>query len=323
MKYSCVNSILLIIILIIIIFVFLIIYQYYVCIKGYVNDILDRTKSFIPPIVSVDEYEISYPTYLPYFEMDDKGFNNQLAVFLAHTIQSAYHKSKKLDPGYPEYVEYIKRIGKNGHLIKINQTYVLSYRGTISTNDLLTDLDSVQISFLGINDAFRNSGLMTHRGFTEYWNDSIDEIKSLKSEIDNELIIVGHSLGCSSAAMTALSLGQYLYKQGIKIKLYMYAPPRIGNDAFMADLEYYVPDNWAIINSSDLITELPPVTLPTIGSNWLYDNWKHRIQFDIQLGSILLNHKMSTYICGLDNQYECHTSPRWQRQHIIVDRRIE
>nr|QBK90165.1 MAG: class 3 lipase [Pithovirus LCPAC102] len=339
MHYSFINFVLLVIIILIIIVILSCIFKQYIIIKGYVNDILDRTKSLIPSIVSIDDDEIIYPDMIPEcmnINMLHNVFSKELSIFLSNTIKSSYNISIKQDSYNPDYIEYIKSIGNNGHLIKLinnessyhtynsnnhktSNIYILSYRGTISNNDLLTDLDSVQIPFIGINNKFNKLGALAHRGFTEYWTEHKQDINNIidsKLILPNDtLIITGHSLGCSSAAMTALALGSSSYFRNIKIKLYMFAPPRVGNHIFMEELEHYVPDNWAIINKSDLITELPPVTLPTIGNNWLYDNWKNRIIIDIQLGSILLNHKMSTYICGLDDMHECAVTPIWYRNY--------
>ena len=98
----------------------------------------------------------------------------------------------------------------------------------------------------------------------------------------------------------------------------MFAPPRLGNYDFIKEMDHHVSDNWAIINSSDIIPELPPVTLPTIGNNWIYDNWSNKILIDIQYGSIILNHKLSTYICGfnIDDDICPHELPKWNRDYI-------
>ena len=328
MEYAFINFILLFIILLIILIVFVFILKYYFCIKSYVDDILHKTDSIIPSLASTDHEDIIYPDKFPNLN-NSNNYSNELSLFLTNTIRSAYHISKHKNKLYPNYVNYIRPIGNNGHLVKIidnkhkYNTYILSYRGTITARDLLTDLDSVQVKFEGINHKLTKLGIMTHRGFTDYWTESTDDITKLIDDKiikkHDKLIICGHSLGCASASMTALSLASYgSYFNSVDIILYMFAPPRVGNHTFIENINYYIPDNWAIVNSSDLVTELPPVTLPTIGNNWLYDNWKNRIQLDIQLGSIILNHKLNTYMCGLDEDIECPNEPVWQYDKIKI-----
>ncbi len=328
MEYAFINFVLLFIILLIIIIVFIFILKYYFCIRNYIDDILHKTDLILPSLEPTDDEDIIYPEKCPSIHEHNR-YSNELALFLSNTIRSAYHISKNKKSSYPKYIKYIRNIGKNGHLIKIiskysdNNTYILSYRGTISARDLLADLDSVQVKFEGLNYKLTKSGILTHRGFTDYWTESNEDlIKLINDKIikkHDKLIICGHSLGCASASMTALSLASYgSYFNSVDMKLYMLAPPRVGNHIFIENINYYMPDNWAIINSSDFVTELPPVTLPTIGNNWLYDNWKNRIQIDIQLGSIISNHKLNTYMCGLDKTIECSTEPIWEYDKIKI-----
>ena len=122
----------------------------------------------------------------------------------------------------------------------------------------MTDLDSVQVKFEGINHKLTKLGIMTHRGFTDYWTESTDDITKLIDDKiikkHDKLIICGHSLGCASASMTALSLASYgSYFNSVDIILYMFAPPRVGNHTFIENINYYIPDNWAIVNSSYLV----------------------------------------------------------------------
>ena len=66
-----------------------------------------------------------------------------------------------------------------------------------------------------------NKQIKIHRGFYTYWYNTTHELANLKSRIDKDdiLIITGHSLGCSSAALSALALSTHL--SGVNIKLYM------------------------------------------------------------------------------------------------------
>jgi len=332
MSYSFLNFLLLIIIIVIIIVVFTIAFTYYYKICYYISDIADKAKGLMPRLHSDDETMIKYPKIFPFrsYMIKYTDFSEEMALLLGSVTRSAYNLSKNKESYLPEYLELIESIGRNGYLLKVtnyeegNNIYILAYRGTTTIDDLCTDIDSVQTDFIGLNRK-KSKNIKVHRGFYTYWDDSKDELKDLKSKIrgNDILIITGHSLGCSSAALSALSLSSYL--SDVYIKLYMFAPPRLGNNEFIYQLDNLVPDNWAIINSSDIVPELPPVTLPTIGNNWIYDNWTHKILLDIQYGSILLNHKLSTYMCGFNIDLDMCPSeyPKWNREYIKIIKALD
>lgn len=366
MNFSFINFIILILIILVIIIVLVVIADYYCTIRGYVHSIIDKTRGLIPPMNLDDGNDIYYPEDCPE-ELSYEYFNKESAIFLGSVLRSTYNISKERDPNLPEYMKLIRKVGNNGYLYKINNenNYILSYRGTTSVDDLLTDIDSVQTSYINLKNKER-SDIKIHRGFYSYWDESrndlleiIDDFTSYNAESSEEksssyyttsrfnniysknisnnknnikLIITGHSLGCSSASLAALSLSSHVRSlhtdKSIDISLYMFAPPRVGNDVFIEELNYYVHKNWAIINSSDIVPELPPVTLPTIGNNWIYDNWSNKIIIDVQYGSILLNHRVGTYICGfIDDEEERQENPscssyeselKWHRKFYPV-----
>lgn len=330
MRYSTINFILLIVILIfIVIFCFFII-DYYYTISDFCNQVIDKTNSLIPSFSNIENHIIDYSDDIDCNIFDTGEFNKDISILLANINMSSYNLSIDDDPIYPEYITYLNQIGNNGYLSKITDDennrniYILSYRGTTSSHDLLTDLDSVQISYKGISSKQIkiNKNIKVHRGFYNYWINNKSDLRQISKllKLDDILIITGHSLGCSTASMTALGLSQYNSK--LNIQLYMFAPPRVGNDKFIYELDDNVPNNYAIINSSDLIPELPPVILPTIGNNWIYDNWSHQIKLDIQLGSIIQNHSLNTYMCGIDNTLEsCNEiEPIWIRKYTYINK---
>jgi len=356
-NFSFLNFLILIVIVIIIIIFLVIINDYYCTIRGYVDSIIDKTKSLIPSMNLDDGVIIEYPEEELVDYLDNDDFSKNKAIFLASMIRSSYNLTGNKDPYLPKYIEFVRSIGNNGYLFKINlnnnnkygnnskmcnrNLYVLTYRGTTSFDDLLTDIDSIQKSYKNLNNE-ENIDIKIHRGFYNYWDESRDDLLQIINTITkhDKLIITGHSLGCTSAALSAISISSYLNNfYGKKnydinnISLYMFAPPRVGNDVFIEELDYLVPNNWAIINSSDIVPELPPVTLPTIGNNWIYDNWSNRIIIDIQYGSVLFNHRVGSYICGfiddiddrIDNpicsSYEHHL--KWHRKYYRLIKIIE
>jgi len=232
---------------------------------------------------------------------------------------SSYNIFGEFSPRLPDDIEYIQNINNTGFVyetkIKGRQISIFSFRGTKTGDDVITDLDSVQTE-LNINGYPNN--ILVHRGFYRLWSPYRDEIKKYIKERCTKrtvFLVTGHSLGCASALFTALTIAV----NHSNIQLYMFAPPRVGNHHFINQLNKEVPDNYAIINIPDIIPNLPPVTLSTIGNTWLYENFTNRYVLDYQLGSITLNHRLDTYACGLDDSQELCREPIWKKVPILVN----
>lgn len=323
MDYSFINLILLIIIITVILFVSIVIISYYYHICSYVDSFTEKAKALIPSLYSDDNHDITYNESYNFDNIYDDSFSEDLSVFLANITRSAYNISKDSPSYLPDYLKLVDTIGNNGYIIKVinpdtkHNIYIITYRGTTSVNDLLTDIDSIQTNFIGIDDKI-NHNLKVHRGFYNYWIESKDDILNFTKKINSNdiVLITGHSLGCASAVFTALSISSMI--KSIYIKLYLFAPPRIGNDKFIDLMNKNISNNWAIINESDIVPYLPPVTLPTVGNNWIYDNWPNRILINIQYGSILLNHKLSSYMCSFDQNLCLYDDLKWNRKYIKI-----
>jgi len=93
----------------------------------------------------------------------------------------------------------------------------LTYRGTESFNDWITDINYVKTNFMG--------GGRTHLGFTEAFN-WVGELiaHDLEDFPETPKIVVGHSLGAALAQMASI---KFNIPEG-----YVFGCPRVGNSAF-------------------------------------------------------------------------------------------
>ncbi|MGK7941079.1 MAG: lipase family protein [Crocosphaera sp.] len=134
-------------------------------------------------------------------------------------------------------------------------TYIFSFRGTDSTEDLLDDFGYDPTEFFPYDkSASVPSDVRVESGFYRIYSDDdpatntdsmqkqlftlIDQYHNSDKPID-QLYITGHSLG---AALTALfTLDMALSRPNINTSNYNYASPRVGNQAFVEFYEQQLP----------------------------------------------------------------------------------
>jgi predicted lipase len=151
-----------------------------------------------------------------------------------------------------------------------------------------------------------------HRGFYNLWLSQKDDVNNAAKYFKpgDVIYITGHSLGATTACFTALDLSHIL-PTGAHLHLYLYAPPRCGNDRFIDALCKYVPNNWTISNKRDVVTNLPPPTLGILGETWIYDDYRRLVILDIETGSMIENHHVDTYMYAVNR----HNKPIDSKQN--------
>ena len=91
---------------------------------------------------------------------------------------------------------------------------------------------------------------------------------------DYRLVVHGHSLGGALATLIAFQMVDVHKLPGSEIELVTFGAPRVGDEAFVKQLEEYVPNQLRVINSTDIVPMLP---LQAMGYNhpkwelWLDD----------------------------------------------------
>ena len=124
-------------------------------------------------------------------------------------------------------------------------TYIFAFRGTDSTKDLIDDFGFDQTTFVPHNsEAEIPSDLRVEDGFYRIYVDSDGDTQSMQNQLFQlikkyqasdkkiqELLITGHSLGCTMATLFTLDLA--LSGLGINALNYNFASPRVGNSTFV------------------------------------------------------------------------------------------
>lgn len=248
-------------------------------------------------------------------------FNMEMAKNLISAVMSTCNIYNKFDPQLPDYIKHIGKVGEHGSLYQMKgmnpPVQILAFRGTQSKRDILTDFDFTQTLFKGNGFISSNKNkALVHHGFYNLWLSHKDPLEAMAKEIkDGTLYVTGHSLGSALATYSALDLKYRL--PNVNVVLYVFAPPRVGNDVFMDILEKAIPHHWAHINVRDVVCELPPSNCPTFTATYLYDDYRNIYRSDYQSGEIVTNHHLETYAHCLNN-VKTDPSPVWNRPSMII-----
>lgn len=248
-------------------------------------------------------------------------FNMEMAKNMISAVMSTYNIYNKFDPQLPEYVRLIGKIGEHGALYQMKgvepDIYILAFRGTQTKRDIISDFDFTQTLFKGNGFIASNKNkALVHQGFYNLWLSHKEELENLAKIITKgTLYVTGHSLGSALATYSALDL-KYRLPQ-VTIVLYVFGPPRVGNEIFMDILERAIPHHWAHINMRDVVCELPPSNCPTFTATYLYDDYRNIYRSDYQSGEIVTNHHLETYAHCLNN-IKADPSPVWNRPSMIL-----
>lgn len=142
----------------------------------------------------------------------------------------------------------------------------ISFRGTESHQDVLSDLDvrQVRLQLLGFDDNLHD--IYVHSGFYRQFNvikhDIFrDVIRQL--ELDpriTAIYVTGHSLGGALATLCAFELACLLknkYTSAPSIHCHTFGSPRVGNAQFAEHFANWVDDSWRVANKEDPVPLVP------------------------------------------------------------------
>mmetsp|Transcript_24871 Transcript_24871/g.43489 ORF Transcript_24871/g.43489 Transcript_24871/m.43489 type:complete len:326 (-) Transcript_24871:89-1066(-) len=140
---------------------------------------------------------------------------------------------------------------------------VVVFKGTNSTDDLITDIKS---KFYFFDECIvKNISLgYVHHGFCDYYRGLeaagiADVAAALRRDLypGYQMIITGHSLGGAAAALFALDVAQRYPLIGNKPWLYTLGQPRTGDAAFAARLFKACSAVFRVVHRADMVAHLP------------------------------------------------------------------
>jgi len=189
-----------------------------------------------------------------------------------------------------------------GFLARSDCNAYLVFRGTQTLLERLYDFNTKMEPYL-----LPNWGKV-HEGFLRIYKkcrdrkNFIDSIKGLDKNLN--FFITGHSLG---AALSILALPDVVSNTSFKHpSLYNFGCPRVGDNTFVTKYnELITPNSFRIVNTSDLVTSVPP-PWPEIGGGY-YSHVDIPVDFTVQTEDLGGNHSMDTYLNALNEhpKQEC------------------
>ncbi|KAL2151865.1 hypothetical protein VTH82DRAFT_5049 [Thermothelomyces myriococcoides] len=139
----------------------------------------------------------------------------------------------------------------------VDENIVISFRGSSSVQNWITDFDFIQVS---CDDLV--SGCQVHRGFNRAWEEVsgalLDGLAAATAAHPNyKIAVTGHSLGGAVATVTAA----HIRAAGYAADLYTYGSPRVGNEAFVDFVTKQAGAEYRITHADDPVPRLPPIWL--------------------------------------------------------------
>lgn len=178
----------------------------------------------------------------------------------------------------------------------------IAFRGTQTSTEWKQDFTVKQVPW----DS-NNNNVLVHSGFYTLYNSLKPQIMSIISNLSvvpEYIYICGHSLGAALAVLCTADLASSFTTSSINT--YVFAPPRVGNTAFITMVKEMIPapNLYLLANTSDIVPDLPLPVQPNISqhdSPWMYDQFP-LMTFNTNWGSWELNHMMPVYIAYVETQ---------------------
>lgn len=175
----------------------------------------------------------------------------------------------------------------------VENMLIVSFSGTKYLSEWVDDADFRQTS----PESYNDNSILVHNGFYSMYKSMRDDFFKLLSENviqGMQIISTGHSLGGCLAALCYVdilkNLSKLNFNDSIKIFLYTFASPRVGNIEFANFINANNNNNnsiaYRVINTEDII---PLAILPVI-SDYIYENYNNIIVFTLNLKDNGLNH---------------------------------
>ena len=185
-----------------------------------------------------------------------------------------------------------------GFTLKSSANNIIVIRGTQELEEWIANLNAKQIYYQTNNP---EAGKV-HQGFYNLYFNGSDKIGTQIEQLDPTIpcYITGHSLGGAMAVLAAIDLALNYSNLKEQIRMYNYAPPRVGDPTFAKFYSELVPNSYRVVNQADSTWLLPPTQLNNatylhVGQTWSFIN---------QTGDLSPNHQLGAYKAAIDREVE-------------------
>eukprot|EP00892_Ulva_mutabilis_P004927 jgi/Ulvmu1/2806/UM142_0004.1 len=158
---------------------------------------------------------------------------------------------------------YDRACGTKALLAWSDSVILLTFRGSKERANFVQDARFLQTPHPP-KRKFQGRTPRVHQGFLTTWHahgvhDAVlSLIRDLLAAVPNpdevRVLCTGHSLGGAVAQLASFDIVRELGVAPVRVSVYTFGCPRIGNRALAAEFAEVVPDTWHVINDQDVVT---------------------------------------------------------------------
>lgn len=197
--------------------------------------------------------------------------------------------------------------GYIGYLPSSKSIYTV-IRGTSSMLNIIDDIEVRKTEYL----TYKECNCDVHKGFynsaLSIRNKTVEVVKILKKRFPlYSVVMTGHSLG---GAVTQL-LGMELEKEGIKVQIYNFGQPRIGDENYGDFVNIIIGDRlWRFTHYQDIVPHIPP----KLGMGYLHSC---REIYEDEYGNLKTCSNINCEDESCANQHSLYET-NWNDHHIYL-----
>lgn len=169
----------------------------------------------------------------------------------------AYEDDIKLDDikEYSNLHTYTSDIDGQCFTVQIDNILYITFRGTESFRDFLSDANIIQVP-MDLENVSEADRPKVHWGFLRQFRSLQSQIeKDIESFNGTQIIITGHSLGGAQCSLAGLA---FACKYPLdSFSCYTYGSPRVGDISFRTIFNKTIHDHNRFVNEDDPVTMIP------------------------------------------------------------------
>jgi len=140
-------------------------------------------------------------------------------------------------------------------VLSSTKTIYVSMRGSSSVMNWLDDAEVKLVDY----KTWSECNCKVHNGFYRsalgVSNKTIEVVKLLSKRYPSySVLVTGHSYGASTSQL----LGMELERMGIKVSIYDFGQPRVGDSKYGGFVNTIINDNWRFTHNKDVVPHVPP-----------------------------------------------------------------
>lgn len=238
--------------------------------EGVVSDYEDQDTNWAG--VQIDSFDHMLKMFSSYSQRVSEAFNNNIRYSFSHML-----------------IGYALRSRVDGH-------GVIALRGTATTEEWFNNMNYRLVPFYPQETQYG----VVHNGFRDIYKGIRGRYRELIQLFDPAapLYLVGHSLGAAVSQLAALDIAVKSPERAAQLRVYGYAPPRVGDEAFTSVYNQLVGTSYRVVNICDIVPYVPFEEIGTLmrQQGYPYTSTKGDMSYVHQTGNPLANHISSYHL---------------------------